>query len=201
MGMMSCPPMTKTIFGKKLLIIATITVLATSLMMIGTLNDAQAKTNNLKCNNIVGSFTPPPATTPFLFTSSVGNCTSFGAVSLAGVFIVTGMPSFDCVTLTSVVDSYVIAKSGDNVLFSSVLTQCFTDASGTPVSALAPFCTTPADIASSTITGSIVVTGSIDNGLPITAGARTLNALVNHCDPTAPFGNSSVGSITGTFTV
>jgi len=191
------------IFGKKLLMIATISVIATSLMMIGTLNDAQAKTNNLKCNNVVSSFTPPPATTPFLFTSGVGTCTSFGLVTTAGVLTVTavGVPTMDCVTLTSHVDSYILAKSGDFITFSSVLTQCFTDSFGAPVSWAAPFCATPTDIASSTVIGTIVVTGGIDNGLTITGGAGTITSTVNHCDPTAPFGNSSVGSISGTFTV
>ena len=194
--------MTKIISGKKLFTIATITVFVTGLMLASTLDEAQAKTNNLKCNNVVGSFSPPPATSPFLFTSGIGNCTSFGAVSLAGVYAVTGSPSFDCVTLTSVTDTYVLAKSGDHVMLTApALTQCFTDATGAPISIATPFCGV-GGIAASTVTGAVTVTGGLDNGLPITGGSGTFNSSVNHCAGlSAPFGNSSVTDITGTFTV
>ena len=195
---------TKKISGKKLLMIATITVMVTGLTLASTLDEAQAKTNNLKCNNVIGSFFDPTVTGPLLISSGIGNCTSFGGVTLAGVYAVTGLGTTpDCILLTSVVDTYVLAKSGDHVMLSApVLTQCFTDASGASVNAGSGFCGTPTEIAFSTVTGAIVVTGGLDNGLPITGGAGTFTSTVNHCvNGAAPFGNSSITDITGTFTV
>lgn len=96
----------------------------------------------------------------------------------------------------------MISKSGDHVMLSApVLTQYFTDSTGAPVQAATPFCAGAGSITSSTVTGPIVVTGGLDNGLPITGGAGTFTSSVNHCDSFAPFGNSSVTDITGTFTV
>ena len=194
--------MTKIISGKKLLMIATITVLVTGLTLASTLDEAQAKTNNLKCNNMIGSFFDPTVT-GLLISSSIGNCTSFGGVTLAGVYVFAG-PGItpDCILLTSVVETYVLAKSGDHVTLNApVLTQCFTDSFDDPVDAGPNFCGTPTEIASSTITGAIVVTGGLDNGLPITGGTGTFSSTVNHCaNGAAPFGNSSVTDVTGTFT-
>jgi len=60
--------MTNTTFGKKLLLIATITVLVSGLTIATSMNDAEAKknpptgTHDLKCKKSIGSFFNPDDT-------------------------------------------------------------------------------------------------------------------------------------------
>jgi len=192
--------------GKKIIAITTITVLVTTLILTAIVNDAEAvpNTKQFKCNNVVGSFFPPPLTAGLLFSSGVGQCSTMGSASLASITTFVGAPGpsgANCILLATPagLDSYAISKNS-HVTFSMALEQCFFDALGAPASPAGPFCTA-AGTDNSVVTGAFTVTGGLVNGKVVTGGAGTITSTVDHCDPSAPFGNSFVSKLTGTFTV
>ena len=114
--------MTKTLFGKKLLMLATITVLVTGLTLATTFDDAEAKKaktgeHKLKCKSNGSFFTPSAAG---VFSSSEGKCSaglshvSSAAVSSVGAGINPGY-----LTLTSVGDDFLVSKKGFVMLTST----------------------------------------------------------------------------------
>ena len=198
--------MTKTLRNKTLTI-TTITVLATFLMIFAIVDDAQANgTEEFECEEVVGSFFPPPATPPFVFSSASGECSELGEVSIASITTLVG-PAFapNCINLTTPIglDSFAISEDG-HVTFSMLLEQCFLDSTmtalpGPPTS----FCSGPAATTAffSTVTSSYMITGGLIDGKVVTGGTGTSTSTVDHCDPSAPFGNSFVSTLTGTIII
>ena len=205
--------MTSTIFGKKLLMIATITVLVTGLTLAATtFDDAEAKkgppsgTKTLKCKDNIGSFTVLGPLGPFV-SSGASKCKLLSHASFSTITTWDGVtlgPSStigDCILLTSPVPSYGIGKKGFFTFTTGPLEQCFLAADGiTPVPVGTPFC---GGIATntwfSTVTGPFGITGGLIKGAPVTGGGGMLTSAVNHCaGGTAPGGNSAVTTLTGT---
>jgi len=195
---------------KKILTITSIAVLAIFIMTISMQDDAQAQlvmdTSDFKCDKGFGSFFPAVAGT--IFSSGWTDCSLLGQAGISGPFAVVALgPGIDCVTLTSTADSFAINEKGSIRITFPLLTQCFTDASGAPVSALAGFVCPPPPAGTqvfSTVTGGYIIPtgvapdwgGNVD-GKPVVGGVGTITSMVNHCDPLAPFGNSFTSTITG----
>ena len=217
--------MTKTLFGKKLLLIATITVLVSGLTLSATLNDAEAKKgppsgvgHDLKCKkDNVGSFMSFSLLGPFVSTGE-SKCKFLGHAAFTTVTATTlalGPSSTvnDCILLTGAgpggFDGYGISKKGFFTFVTPVLEQCFTDKLGTAVPApgtrgFLPFC---GGIATntwfSTVTGPFVITGGLINdkkdSTPVVGGGGMLTSAVDHCATgTAPGGDSAVTTLNGT---
>lgn len=183
--------MTNTTFGKKLLLIATITVLVSGLTFATSLSDASADpkvpkepkekknhlptgTQDFKCKESIGSFFNPLVTSPLLISTSEGKCNKFFghmASSTITTFDVDGIPSAsNCVNLETLdgVDSYAIGKKGSWFTFSMKLEQCFFESDGlTPTTAFltGAYCDTgvSTDVFTSTVTGTYDVTGGQHN--------------------------------------
>jgi len=161
--------MTTIIFGKKLLLIATITVLVSGLMLAATFDDVQAKkdkepkskTFNIKCK-LAGSFLTSSEDSTLLtgVSSGTGNCNEMGGVSTLGTLIpdvtVTPFASdpvnfpgvINCVGITSSpggsasgeAPSMIFNKKGDSILFKSTGHQCFYDGNHDPVALGTDYC-------------------------------------------------------------
>jgi len=208
--------MTKTIFGKKLLLIATITVLVTGLTLAATFNDVEAKkgppsgTQTLKCKDNVGSFMVMSATGPFISTGS-SKCSFIGNAAFTTVTATTFAvgPSDtvgDCILLTGAgpggFDGYGISKKGFFTFVTPVLEQCFLAIDGvTPVPVGTAFCGAgmPFNIWFSTVTGPFGITGGLIKGGTVVGGGGMLTSAVNHCAMgAAPGGDSAVTTMTGT---
>jgi len=97
--------MTKTINGKRLLMIATMTVLVSGLTFAAALDDAEAKKtktgeHKLKCKSI-GSWFNPDITVDVI-SSSQGKCSAgLGKVTSAGITAGTFIPASGCVALAT----------------------------------------------------------------------------------------------------
>ncbi len=171
--------MTKTIFGKKLLMIATITVLVTGLTLAATLDDAEAKKPNpkvkpFKCSSsgtfdgITGDF------------SQTGNCSHMGETTTSGTFGVTGFEDvggITCVTIGSA-DTELTGDNGDTVEMSITGIQCFFDENGNPVNA-GGFCGT-GEAHTSTVVGTYDITGG-DGKFTNADGSGTILSNASHC--------------------
>ena len=208
--------MTKTIFGKKLLLIATITVLVTGLTLAATFNDAEAKKgppsgagHDLKCKDNVGSFMVMGATGPFISTGE-SKCKFLGHAAFTTITDTIGTPGpsatvGDCILLNGAgpgwFDGYGISKKGFFTFVTPVLEQCFLAKDGiTPVPAGTAFC---AGIASniwiSTVTGPFDITGGLIKVGTVVGGSGMLTSAVNHCAMfAAPGGYSTLTTMTGT---
>ena len=195
-------------FKNKLLIMATITVLATGLMLAVTLGDAEAKvpktgTFPLKCADNVGSFYNPVATGGLNIASGQTNCNALGSATVQSITVVVGPSVFapNCIALATLpdADSYAISSSGFFTYASANLEQCFFDKDGLAATTFA-FCGGAAgDPVSSKVTGTYSITGGNINGNVVSGGAGTVNSSVNHCAiGTAPYGNSVKTTIVGT---
>jgi len=173
--------MTKTIFGKKLLMIATITVLVTGLTLAVTLDDAEAKKPNpkvkpFKCSSsgtfdgITGDF------------SQTGNCSHMGETTTSGTFGLTGgfplVDGFVCATIEST-DTELTGDNGDTVEMSITGIQCFFDENGNPVDA-GGFCGA-GEAHTSTVVGTYDITGG-DGRFTEATGSGTILSNANHCD-------------------
>ena len=199
--------MTKTIFGKKLLILSTIAIVVTGLTLVATLDDAEAKgktgTFQFKCTESEGSFFDPTVTTPLLIsTGGHSNCTGLGPTNAASITTVTGLgPVPNCITLATLptADAYGISKKGF-ITFSMALTQCFFDSTGAATPTPGPlFCAVATDAFTSTVTGTYTMTGGVISGRPVMAGIGTVSSTVDHCTAgVAPFANSVKTTLTGT---
>lgn len=199
--------MTKTIFGKKLLILSTIAVAVTGLALVATLDDAEAigktGTFQFKCTESEGSFFDPTVTTPLVFSSAGhSNCTGLGPTSAASITIGVGAGTpFNCIDLITPVgvDADGISKKGF-ITFSMALKQCFFDSTGAAVGFATPFCGgVVSNIHTSTVTGSYLMTGGVISGRPVMAGTGTVSSAVDHCTVgVAPFANSVKTTLTGT---
>ena len=209
--------MTKTIFGKKLLLIATITVLVTGLTLSATFNDAEAKepkepkTRELKCKDNIGSFVAFSLAGPFVSTGE-SKCKSLGHAAFTTVTElngINGLSGTNCIGLKGAdvasPDGYGISKKGFFTFDMGTLEQCFFESDGvTPTTSFATgdYCdgTVSTDAFFSTVTGSFTITGGLIKG-NIPTGGGTLSSAVDHCaGGTAPNGDSVITTLTGTIT-
>ena len=176
--------MTKTIFGKKLLLIATITVLVTGLTLAATLNDAEAvkpipnlKEKPFKCSSS-GTFDGEALT-----FSQTGKCSHMGETTISGTFGLTGsvlVGSIDCVGIEST--NVLTAANGDTVKMSVTGTQCFFDENGNAIDATGTFCGT-GQAHTSTVDGTYVIDGGDGRFIGAT-GSGDIFSNANHCDDT-----------------
>ena len=209
--------MTKTIFGKKLLLIATITVLVTGLTLSATFNDAEAKepkepkTRELKCKDNVGSFIAFGPGGPFVSTGE-SKCKSLGDAAFTTVTElngINGVTGINCIGLKGAdvasPDGYGISKKGFFTFDMGTLEQCFFESDGvTPTTSFATddYCdgTVSTDAFFSTVTGSFTITGGLIKG-NIPTGSGMLISAVDHCATgTAPNGDSVITTLTGDIT-
>jgi len=193
--------LTKTIFGKKLVLIATITVLVTGLTLAATFDDAEAHSKDgekkLKCKSI-GSFYDP---SPNVFSSSEGKCSAgLGKVTSAAITEV-GVPIDGCVTLTSAGDDFSVGKKGF-IMFTTTGEQCFNDVDGDPLGGAwdFTFCGSGAGSAyTSEVTGTYAISEGLVKDTIVTGGTGDFVSLADHCaGGTAPFGNSFTTELRGT---
>ena len=182
--------MTKTIFGKKLLLIATITVLVTGLTLAATLDDAEAVKPNPKIKPF-NCFSSGTFDGEALTFSQTGKCSHMGETTISGTFIVTGLvevEDIDCVDIVSI-DTELIAANGDIVEMSITGIQCFFDEDGEAVSAPVLFCS---GAQTSTVDGTYVIDGG-DGRFIDAEGSGTIFSDANHCE-----GDTFESTITGT---
>jgi len=209
--------MTKTLFGKKLLLIATITVLVSGLTLAATFNDAEAKKgppsgagHDLKCKDKddAGSFMVFGPLGPFVSTSE-SKCKFIGHAAFTTVTEATGAlgPSgSNCIALVGAGpgghDGYGISKKGFFTFDLGPLEQCFFDSSMTPLAAPpspTDFCGSGLMATTSTVTGPFSITGGLIKGGTVVGGGGMLSTAVDHCaGSTAPGGDSAKTTMTGT---
>ena len=196
--------MTKTIFGKKLLMLATITVLVTGLTLAATFDDAEAKKaktgeHKLKCKSI-GSFFPPSVD---VFSSSNGKCSAgLGKVTSAGITNISFFAAPGCVTLATVAGtpSFAMGKNGF-IMFTTLAEQCFNDSAGVPLGNAwdGTFCGGTTSAYTSDVTGTYAITTGLVKGTSVIGGSGTLVSSADHCaSGTAPYGNSFTTELEGT---
>ena len=206
--------MTKTIFGKKLLLIATITVLVTGLTLAATFNDAEAKKgppsgagHDLKCKDNVGSFMPTAA--GLFISTGESKCKFLGHAAFTTITMVTGVVGAaepNCITLAGAglgaYDGYGISKKGFFTFTVGALKQCFFDSSMVALASTpgpGDFCATGLMATTSTVTGPFGITGGLIKGGTVVGGSGMLTSAVNHCAMgAAPGGDSAVTTMTGT---
>ncbi len=205
--------MTKTIFGKKLLMLATITVLVTGLTLAATFDDAEAKKaktgeHKFKCKSI-GSWFNPGLTDGLVFSSSEGKCSAgLSKVTSASVTSV-GDPVDGCVILTSaLVDppgkgDFSVGKKGF-IMYTTTGEQCFNNVDGDPLGATwdFTFCGASGSPLTSAYTSEVIGTYTILSGLvkdtPVIGGSGDFVSEANHCDDDAPYRNSFTTKLEGT---
>jgi hypothetical protein len=194
--------MTTTIFGKKLLMIATITVMLSGLMLVTTLDDAEAKKaktgeHKLKCKSD-GSFFPP---SPDVFSSSEGKCSAgLGHVSTASISSAAAGVTPGCLTLTSTGMDFAIGKK-NFIMLTSTGEQCFKNESGDPIAFTGIFCVSgdPTSAFTSEVVGTYAIHGGLVKKTPVVGGSGDFVSKANHCaGDTAPFGNSFNTKLEGT---
>jgi len=193
--------MTKTLFGKKLLVLVTITVLVTGLTLAATFDDAEAKKPNPKTKPFEGTFSGSFTATVvgLVITSdatSSGNYSHLGSSTSVGTFVVDlatfGVPGPGCVDVLPSA-STTTAANGDDVTFdlgSGI--QCFFDSTGAVATGLA-FCGAATDIHTSTVVTDYDITGG-DGRFDGASGSGTVSSAINHCGPN---GNTFTGTLSG----
>ncbi len=199
--------MTKTIHGKRLLMIATMTVLVSGLTIAASFDDAEAKKaktgeHKLKCKSI-GSWFNPELTSDLVFSSSEGKCSAgLGHVASGSIAMITSLPDPDtgCITLDSdpANDSFSMSKKGF-IMYSTTGTQCFADENGDSVPP-GLWCES-GGAHTSTVDGKysiLIVGGGIVKDTPVVGGTGTFVSEANHCDDKAPYGNSFTTKLEGT---
>ena len=197
--------MTTTIFGKKLLMIATITVMLSGLMLVTTFDDAEAKKDKtgehkLKCKSNGSFFPPSPAG---VFSSSEGKC-SAGLNHMSSASVSSVVPSSTtpgCLTLTSIGDDFLVGKK-EFVMLTSTGEQCFNDAAGVPLGIAwdGTFCGASTTSAyTSEVVGTYTIIGGLIKDTPVIGGSGDFVSVADHCaSGTAPYGNSFTTELEGT---
>jgi len=200
--------MTKTIFGKKLLMLATIVVLVSGLMMSASFDDAEAKKaktgeHKLKCKSIGSWFNQ--GFTLFVISSTEGKCSAgLSKVTSAAITEITGSIA-GCLTLSTApgISDFSMGKKGF-IEYTTTGTQCFFDETGLPT-APAAWCT-PGGAHTSTVTGTISIHNGLVKNTPVVSGplgsdvggSADFVSEANHCDDEAPYGNSFTTKLKGT---
>jgi len=199
--------MTKTINGKKLLMIATITVLVTGLTIAASLDDAEAKKaktgeHKLKCKSI-GSWYNPNLTDELVFSSSDGKCSAgLGHVTSASISMASVTTDDGCLDLVSVYDDFSVGKKG-HIMFKTVGSQCLYDVNGLPLVVGDTwdwtFCKSSVGSAyTSEVIGTYVISDGIVKDTPVIGGSGDFISEANHCDDDAPYRNSFTTKLEGT---
>ena len=199
--------MTKTIFGKRLLILATIVVLVSGLMMSASFDDAEAKKaktgeHKLKCKSI-GSWYNPELLDDMVFSSSDGKCSAgLGKVTSASISTVLDVTDDGCLVLVSVFDDFSMGKKG-HIMFKTVGTQCLYDVNGLSLVVgdtwEGSFCRSSAGSAyTSIVTGTYTISEGLVKDVPVIGGSGTFVSMANHCDDDAPYRNSFTTKLEGT---
>ena len=198
--------MTKTIFGKRLLILATIVVLISGLMMSASFDDAEAKKaktgeHKLKCKSI-GSWFDPDLTGDLVFSSSEGKCSAgLGKVTSASITEVTGVTTEGCLMLSSApgISDFSMGKKGF-IEYTTTGTQCLFDETGLPIdlNTAPPNWCEDGGAHTSTVTGTYAILGGLVKDTPVDGGSGTFVSMANHCDDKAPYGNSFTTKLEGT---
>ena len=170
----------------------------TVLLLAVTAASADAKA--LKCK-LDGTFFPPTfeVLTADVLTSALGSCSGLGKSAHAGVLTTGTTPDVNgCVSVSSTEPMVAFNKKGDSISYTVTGTQCFEDASGaTPTTA--GFCGPSTDTYSSTLNATITITGGTGKKAGA-SGTGALSGVVDHCDASAPFGNSFHAAILGSVT-
>jgi len=196
--------MTKTIFGKKLLMLATITVLVTGLTLAATFDDAEAKKaktgeHKLKCKSI-GSWYNPELTGELVFSSSEGKCSAgLSKITSASITEISGSGTPGCITLTSVNDDFSIGKKGF-IMYTTTGEQCFNDVDGIPLGGSwdGSFCGGATSAYTSEVIGTYVISDGLVKDTPVVGGSGGFVSEANHCDDDAPYRNSFTTKLDGT---
>jgi len=194
--------MTKTIHGKRLLMIATMTVLVSGLTLAASLDDAEAKKpktgeHKLKCKSI-GSWFDPTKTSPLVISSSEGKCSAgLGKVTSASLTVITGATPEGCVTLSTApgISDFSMGKKGF-IEYTTTGTQCFFDETGLPT-APGAWCTS-GGAHTSTVHGEIIISEGLIKNTPVDSGVATFVSEANHCDDESSYGNSFTTKLEGT---
>lgn len=197
--------MTKTIFGKKLLMLATITVLVTGLMMSASFDDAEAKKaktgeHKLKCKSIGSWFNP--IITGDVISSSEGKCSAgLGKVTSAAITKVDPVPTSEgCLTLSSATDlpAFSMGKKGF-IEYTTTGEQCFKNESGVLIPFSGSFCVSgdPTSAFTSEVIGTYAISEGLVKNTPVIGGSGTFVSMANHCDDEAPYGNSFTTKLEG----
>ncbi len=198
--------MTKTINGKRLLMIATMTVLVSGLTFAAALDDAEAKkaktgTHDLKCKSKIGSWFNQAPTDP-VFSSSEGKCNAgLGKVTSAAITEVMGVDIDGCLILESLdgVPSFSMGKKGF-IEYTTTSVQCLFDENDIAIdlNAAAPNWCQAGGAHTSTVTGTYEITDGLVKDTPVDGGSGTFVSEANHCDDEAPYGNSLTTKLKGT---
>jgi hypothetical protein len=203
--------MTKTIFGKRLLLIATITVLVSGLTIAASFDDAEAKkaktgTHDLKCKSKIGSWFNPDLTGD-VFSSSEGKCSAgLGKVTSASITEVTLIVEGEnagCLALSPVDDlpAFSMGKKGF-IEYTTTGVQCLFDETGLQIDLLATageadWCKI-GGAHTSTVTGTYAITDGLVKDTQVVGGIGTFDSEANHCDSKAAYGNSFTTELKGT---
>ena len=199
--------MTKTIFGKRLLMLATMTVLVTGLTLAATFDDAEAKKaktgeHKLKCKSKIGSWFNPELTGNVI-SSSEGKCSAgLGKVTSAAITVVDLVPTLGgCLTLSSATGLPAFSMGKKSFIeYTTTGTQCLFDETDQAID----LNTTPPNWCNnggahtSTVTGTYEIQTGLVKGTLVDGGSGTFVSMANHCDDKAPYGNSFTTKLEGT---
>jgi len=138
-----------------------------------------------------GTFFPPTVgvTTADVLSTAVGSCKKLGKSAFTGILTADLAPDVNgCVAIVSNGPSIAVNKKGDSISYTLSGTQCLKDSTG-QVPTTAGFCGVPTDTFASVISAIITITGGTGKKAGAT-GSGTISGAVDHCDSSAPFGNS-----------
>ena len=171
--------------------ITTITLLAATLMVAASIDDAAADSDSKKFQcRLNGTFFTPVGTS--VVSAAIGNCNAgLGKVASAGTLIVASTPnSDDCFDVVSDTEGTIsFNKKGRSVTTELTGEQCFQNASGDQVIPTG-FCgDSDTDAHTSTVDGTFTITDGTGKFQDAT-GSGDFTSEVNHCDSEFPLGNS-----------
>lgn len=158
---------------------------------------ASAYASPLRCK-LDGTFFPPTieGATADVLNSALGSCKNLGRATFTGVLTAGTTPDVNgCVTVVSSGPSIAFDRKGDSFTYTVSGTECYKDANG-QIPTTAGFCGASTDTFTSTILATITVSDGTGKKAG-TTGSGTLAGTVNHCDSTAPFGNSFRATMNG----
>jgi len=198
--------MTKTINGKKLLMIATMTVLVSGLTIAASLDDAEAKKaktgeHKLKCKSI-GSWYNPDLLDDLVYSSSEGKCSAgLSKVTSASISMILDVTDDGCLDLVSVFDDFSIGKKG-YIMFKTTGSQCLYDVDGLSLVVGdtwdGSFCGGASSAYTSEVIGTYVISKGLVKDALVIGGSGDFVSEANHCDDDAPYRNSFTTKLEGT---
>ena len=183
---------------KKIQGITTITLLAATLMVVASMDDAIADSDSkkLKCKFNGTFFTPVGES---VVSAAVGKCNAgLGKVASAGTLIVSSIPNaIGCFDVVSDAEGTItFNKKGRSLTTEITAEQCFQNANGEQVIPTG-FCGgSDTDAHTSTVDGTFTITDGTGKFEDAT-GSGTFTSKVNHCDSEFPLGNSFESKLKG----